>query len=61
MIAPITNKENISTLMSMKHNKSSNPDGFNVNFFIHCWNVIGADCHMPLGFNATAFSFHFGS
>lgn len=27
----------------MKRNKSPGPDGFNVNFFISCWEIVGTD------------------
>lgn len=30
-------------MKSMKKNKSPGPDGFNVNFFIHTWDIVGKD------------------
>lgn len=49
----------------MKNNKSPGQDGFNINFFLHCWDIIGLDFttaihsffnsgHLPSGVNATA-------
>jgi len=65
LIAPISNEEIFSTLSSMKKNKSPGPDGFNVNFFLACWNTVGEDFlnaahyffktwRMPSGLNSTA-------
>lgn len=67
LTAPISDLEVYRVLKSMKRNKSPGPDGFNVNFFIHCWDSIGEDftkavqfffstCRMPKGFNSTAIS-----
>lgn len=39
----VTNSEILSTLKSMKKNKSLGPDGFNVNFFLHSWDIMGRD------------------
>ena len=39
----VTNEEILAILKSMKQNKSPRPDGFNVNFFIFSWDVIGED------------------
>lgn len=36
----ITDEEIYTTLKSMKKNKS--PDDFNVNFFLHCWVIVGS-------------------
>lgn len=33
--------EILHTLKHMKHNKSPGPDGFNVHFFIHTWEIFG--------------------
>lgn len=61
----VTNEEIFTVLKLMKKNKSPGPEGFNVNFFLKCWDIIGTDftnaaqylfrsCHLPLGINATA-------
>lgn len=39
----ISDEEILATLKSMKKNKSPGPDGFNVNFFLHYWNIVGRD------------------
>lgn len=63
--APITDMEIFKVLNSMKRNKSPGPDSFNVNFFINCWDIVGADftdavkyffssCRMTKGLNSTA-------
>lgn len=63
--APVTDLEIITVLRSMKRNKSPGPDGFNVNFFIHCWDIVGEDflnavkyffssSRMTKGINSTA-------
>lgn len=62
---PILDAEILAVLQSTKKNKSPGPDGFNVNFFLHCWDTIGHDfteaihsffnCgHLPSGVNSTA-------
>lgn len=38
----VTDAEILSTLKSMKRNKSPGPDGFNVNFFLS-WDIVGKD------------------
>lgn len=43
LIAPVTDEEIYAILKSMKLNKSPVPDGFNVNFFLHTWDIIGED------------------
>ena len=51
LLSPITNELIFSTLKSMKKNKAPGPDGFTVNFFIHCWDIIGGDfCEAVLHF-----------
>ncbi|MBY3556055.1 reverse transcriptase family protein, partial [Modestobacter lapidis] len=65
LIAPITSDEILTTLRSMKKNKSPGPDGYNVNFFLHCWSTVGDDflkavhsffrnSKLPSGVNATS-------
>lgn len=39
----VEDEEILITLKLMKQNKSLGPDGFNVNFFLHAWDVIGED------------------
>ena len=39
----VSDDEIFSTLKSMKQNRSPGPDGFNVNFFIHTWDIVGSD------------------
>lgn len=39
----VTDDEIWNTLKSMKKNKSPGPDGFNVNFFILNWDIVGQD------------------
>lgn len=43
LIESIIDEEVFGTLKSMKRNKSPGLDGFNVNFFIHFWDVMGPD------------------
>lgn len=38
-----SDKEIYDTLKSMKRNKSPGPDGFNVNFFLAAWDIVGRD------------------
>lgn len=38
-----SDEEIYGILKSMKRNKTPGPDGFNVNFFIHTWDIIGKD------------------
>ena len=35
--------EVLNTLCSVKKNKAPGPDGFNANFFIHAWSIVGPD------------------
>lgn len=62
LILPISDEEIYKVLKSMPRNKSPGPDGFNVDFFIHCWDIVGEDfskavkfffakCRMPKGIN----------
>lgn len=64
MEASILDGEILFVLKSMKKNKSLAPDGFNVNFFLQCWDIICYDFtfvvtyffnigHLPNGINAT--------
>lgn len=39
----VSTEEIYGTLKSMKQNKSPGPDGFNVNFFLNSWDIIGND------------------
>lgn len=39
----VSDDEIFTTLKSMKKNKSPGPDGFNVNFFLHTWDIVGSD------------------
>lgn len=41
LAAPISDLEIYKVLNSMKWNKSLGLDGFNVNFFINCWDIVG--------------------
>lgn len=43
LTTPISDDEIFGVLKSMKLNKSPGPDGFNVNFFLHCWDIVGPD------------------
>ena len=43
LLDPVTNDVILSTLKSMKKNKAPGPDGFTVDFFIHCWDIIEFD------------------
>lgn len=38
-----SDKENFDVLKAMKRNKSPGPDGFNANFFIAAWDIVGKD------------------
>lgn len=39
----ISDSEILTTLKSMKKYKSPGPDGFNVNFFLLVWDIVGSD------------------
>ena len=67
LINPVTNDLIFRTLKSMKKNKAPGPDGFTVDFFLHCWDILGTDfCsaihdffntgQMLKGFNSTLIS-----
>lgn len=43
LIAPVSDSEIFKVLNSMKRNKSPGPDGFNVNFFLSSWDIVGPD------------------
>ena len=43
LLSPVTNELIFSTLKSMKKNRAPGPDGFTVDFFIHCWDILGGD------------------
>ena len=64
LLAPITNDQIFHSLKSMERNKAPGPDGFTVDFFIFCWDIIGhsfcaaiqdffATSIMHKGFNST--------
>lgn len=65
---PILDVEILEVLQSMKKNKSLGPDGFNVNFFLHCWDTLSIDFskavhsffitrNLPSGVNSTTIAF----
>lgn len=39
----VSDEEIFASLKSMQKNKSPGPDGFNVNFFTHNWDIVGKD------------------
>lgn len=39
----VSDEEILVTLKSMRKNKSPGPDGFNVNFFVSNWDIVGED------------------
>ncbi|KAL8134288.1 hypothetical protein AgCh_009361 [Apium graveolens] len=43
LLPKASDTEIFNTLKSMKSNKSSGPDGFNVNFFLHTWDIAERD------------------
>ncbi|KAL8110069.1 hypothetical protein AgCh_025974 [Apium graveolens] len=43
LIVKVSDMDILNTLKSMKKNKSPGPDGFNVNFFLAAWDIVGPD------------------
>ena len=55
LIKPITNECILATLKSLKPNKAPGPDGFNKEFFIATWDILGPDfCEAVKSFFATS-------
>ena len=41
LLAPVTDDLIFKTLKGMKRNKAPGPEGFNVEFYLHCWDIVG--------------------
>lgn len=41
LVAPVNDALILCTLKSFKKNKAPGPDGFNVEFFLRCWDIVG--------------------
>lgn len=51
LISPVTNELIWTTLKKLKKKKAPGPDGFNVEFYIRCWHIIGEDfCRAVIDF-----------
>ena len=41
LLAPVDDVLVFNTLKGMKRNKAPGPEGFNVEFYLHCWEIVG--------------------